>query len=82
MPEMRLENFAYKVFPLELLTRLSLFVERGKVKVIFRTDNFTERLDMLVTGEKRSWGKDEFTDFIQLVIVPISDPAVIHYTLN
>lgn len=82
MPELKLVDFGHKVFPIEISTVLSIYVEKGKVKLIFRRENFSEVEEMLVTGEKKIWGKDDLLPFINFVIMDLSRLTIIHYSLE
>jgi hypothetical protein len=82
MPELKLIQFNFKTLTVEPSTVLSVFVEKGELKIVFRKENFQEHVEKLVSGEKKSWNESDLLPFINFIFVPLTDPCILHYRLE
>ena len=82
MPQVQLKELDFVVVPVGLSEALSMYVERGRIQVIFRRQNFSELAETLVTGDKKTWTEEELYPFINFVIMALSEGAVLHYSLE
>lgn len=80
--ELVLNKFDYKLVPLEVSSGLSVFVEKGQLRIIFRRENFTDHIENLTAGEKRTWTMEELDPFVNFVFVAFNDSCTFHYRLE
>jgi hypothetical protein len=82
MSELKLIQLNFKTVSVKPSTALSVFVEKGELKIVFRKENFSEHVEKLVTGEKKTWNKTDLLPFINFIFVPLTDPCILHYRIE